>query len=170
MALPPRDIPRAAQDEARQRFLELSVALTGYDAAELEGTGMVSPYLAVLNGIVGNPMTGRLLGRWAEVFDESHDDPAKRERLVQHEILADPTLGPLARNLTILWYIGQWNQLPPDWRNANGAGATDTTHIVSPEAYVQGLVWPTIGTHPMGAKMPGYGSWALPPVTAGGDA
>ncbi len=82
------------------------------------------------------------------------------------DILADPTIGPLARNLIVLWYLGQWNQLPADWRDAWGANAMDQTCIISPEAYVQGLVWPAIHTHPPGAKMPGYGSWALPPVGA----
>lgn len=164
-ALPPRRIPRASPVEARDRFLRLSVELTGYDAAELEGTGMVDFYLGVLISIVGDAMTGRLLSRWAEVAADSHDDPPKRERLLQHEILADATLGPLARNITVLWYTGQWNQLPADWRDAHGASAGDQTYLVSPDAYVQGLVWPTIGTHPQGARQAGYGSWSLPPAT-----
>jgi hypothetical protein len=28
---------------------------------------------------------------------------------------------------------------------------------------VEGLVWDAIGSHPQGAKQPGYASWALPP-------
>ena len=34
----------------------------------------------------------------------------------------------------------------------------------APSTYAQGLVWNAIGAHPQGAKMPGYGSWALPPT------
>ncbi len=36
--------------------------------------------------------------------------------------------------------------------------------VVSPDAYTEGLLWPAIGAHPTGAKAPGYGSWANPPV------
>jgi hypothetical protein len=39
-----RRIPRAPSEEARQRFVAFSVLLTGYDSAELWGTGMVNPY------------------------------------------------------------------------------------------------------------------------------
>ncbi len=157
-----RRVPRAPHAEARRRFLELSVTVTGYDAATLEGTGMVDPYLATFLQVAGDGPTGQLLERWAAIAAKTAD-PAERERFVEAQLLPDPTVGPLTSNLAVLWYLGQWNQLPPDWRQAHGARAGDQTRIVSPEAYVQGLVWPAIGTHPQGAKQPGFGSWALPP-------
>jgi len=35
---------------------------------------------------------------------------------------------------------------------------------VSPASYTEGLLWPTIGANPPGAKAPGFGTWAYPPV------
>jgi hypothetical protein len=36
-------------------------------------------------------------------------------------------------------------------------------HVVSAASYTEGLLWPTIGANPNGAKAPGYASWAQPP-------
>ena len=38
-----------------------------------------------------------------------------------------------------------------------------STQIDAP-SYVQGLMWEAAETHPPGAKQPGYGSWAEPPI------
>jgi hypothetical protein len=160
-----RRIPRAPSDEARQRFVALSVAITGYDDAVLWGTGMVESYLAFLIGAIGDQVTGQLLLAWSRVVDAAGGDFQMLERLMRDEIFADATLGPVARNLIILWYLGEWQQLPADWRDVHGAHVGDQTCFVSPDAYTQGLVWRAIGAHPQGAKMPGYGSWALPPQT-----
>ncbi len=50
---------------------------------------------------------------------------------------------------------------------ATGAAASfpNTPVVVSPQAYVESLVWKTFDGHPMGAKPPGYGSWSLRPVS-----
>jgi hypothetical protein len=157
----PLRTPAAPTKLARTRFVQLSAALTGFDEAELYGTGMVDVYLGTLTAIVGDGMVGRLLQRWADAAAASADAGDLDQRLPP--LLADDTLGPLARNLAFVWYTGQWNQLPAVWRDTNGANALDQTFIISPEAYAQGLVWQAIGTHPQGAKMPGYGSWALRP-------
>jgi hypothetical protein len=155
--------PTPLVPDPRAQFVALSAALTGFDAATLHGTGMVATYYDTLAGIVGERILARLLGAWGRVATMAGGDAASLDTGIQVAILADPTFGPLARNLMALWYMGQWNQLPADWRNANGANARDTDHIVSSEAYVQGLIWPAVHSHPQGAKQPGYGSWSLPP-------
>jgi len=158
-----RRIARAPSNQARQRFLELSVAITGYDDAVLWGTGMVDTYLTFVLDAVGDQVTGRLLSVWHQVADDAQGDPSALDQMLRDEVFADPTLGPVARNLIVLWYLGEWQQLPADWRDRHGARATDQTAFVSADAYSQGLVWDAIGAHPQAAKMPGYGSWALPP-------
>ena len=160
----PPGAPAPLVPDPRAQFITLSVALTGFDAATLHGTGMVTTYYDTMATIVGERLLGRLLGAWGRALAAGGGDPDARDRALQHTVLADPTLGPLARNLMTLWYLGQWNQLPADWRNTHGAHARDTDHVVSGEAYVQGLVWPAVHTHPQGAKQPGFGSWSLPPV------
>lgn len=177
--------------EAIDRFVALSSALTGYDDAHLRGTGMVGVYIGFAWRAVGPKVMGALLSVWNDIAtevgaldgtpaadahkaDDVNDAPgpndvAEGERLtpteiaVRSRILLNDTLGPVARNLVVLWYLGQWNQMPADWRDVHGANAVDMTGFVSAEAYAQGLVWEAIGSHPQGAKMPGYGSWALPP-------
>jgi hypothetical protein len=47
---------------------------------------------------------------------------------------------------------------------ADGRDGRTPPFVVSPDAYTEGLLWRAIGAHPSGAKAPGYGSWASPPV------
>lgn len=134
-------------------FVRLSAALTGFTAAELHGSGMVRPYWDFMSRIAGEHGMGRLL-----------DVDARSDAALQ-ALLADPHAGPLARNLITLWYLGQWVQLPYDWRNRHGAHAQDETHYLSADSYAAGLVWQAMHVHPQGARQPGFGSWSLPPVT-----
>ena len=154
-----------ATPDTRRQFVALSVILTGFNDAELWGTGMVDPYLDWIRSIIGDPCLGDLLSAAQGAIDAANGNEATLDRLIRLNLLEDDLLGPLARNLIVLWYLGQWNQLPPDWRDAHGASALDQTCIVSPDSYAEGLVWKAIHTHPQGAKQPGFGSWSLPPVT-----
>lgn len=81
--------------------------------------------------------------------DSSGDGPPRPlnpDILVRQRIFDDATLGPLARNLIQLWYLGQWG-FP----------------VISAQAYQEGLVWKAIGAHPQGAKQQGFGTWSSPP-------
>jgi len=155
---------RAHPDGASAQFVALSVALTGFSEAELHGTGMVPTYLGVIPSIVGQRHQDLLLTRWRNLARRAAGDAELLERLVGEELLADPTLGPLAVNLAYLWYMGQWNQLPATWRAVHGAFAGDTTFVISSQAWEEALAYVAIGSHPPAAKQPGFGSWALPPA------
>ncbi len=145
-------------------FVRLSALLTGFNRVELFGTGMVQPYYQLLLRIGGEHGFGALLSEGAEVLALKGKAQHKR---IEKQLLADPTIGPLARNLITLWYLGLWNQLPLAWRNVHGAHADDVTHYPSAESYTQGLVWQAMHVHPQGAKQPGFGSWSLKPVSGG---
>jgi hypothetical protein len=56
----------------------------------------------------------------------------------------------------MLWYSGSL---------FNMALTNQPSNIINAEAYKQGLMWTAGHTHPPGAKQPGYGSWAKPPIT-----
>jgi Membrane bound FAD containing D-sorbitol dehydrogenase len=142
--------------DAVAQFLRLSTALTGYDEYSLLGTGMVETYYGELVRIVGAREVGSLFGALERV--DPNDEQAFRAA-----ILDNGRYGPVARNVLRMWYLGTWAQLPRDWRNAYGATSYDTDHVVSAAAYRAGLVWPTAGTHPMGARQQGFGSWAQAP-------
>lgn len=164
--------------EAVGEFLRLSVILTGFEEYELLGTGMLMPYYDELLRIIGAREAGALLGAFSGAFSgapsgASSEAPSEAlSRAADGEafrrvILDSPRYGPVARNVTMMWYLGTWTQLPRGWRNTFGATAYDADHVVSAAAYREGLVWPTAGTHPMSAKQPGFGSWAQPPAGAG---
>jgi hypothetical protein len=131
-----------------ERFVALSATLTGFREVDLLATGQARPYLNLVLSVAGEALTARLLAAEGQAA------------------LADADLGPLARNVIVLWYLGQWDQMPRDWRDRHGASPADVAHVASAAAFRAGLVWPAIGTHATSANPPGFGSWASPPAPA----
>lgn len=144
----------------KDKFLALSAEITAFTTFDLLGTGMADAYLTAVIDVVGEATVAQLLDAWERVRRAGPD----LEENLRREIFGDEKLGPIARNIIKLWYIGTWYQLPYAWTQTFGALEKDVTFVVSPAAYVEGLLWPAIGSHPPGAKAPGYGSWATPPV------
>ena len=58
---------------------------------------------------------------------------------------------------------GSGYELPRAWIEAFGARAANITFMASAQAYTEGLLWPSIGANPPGAKAPGFASWVGPP-------
>jgi hypothetical protein len=144
-------------DQRVEPFLDLSVLLTGYDRVQLLGTGMADGYLCALEEALPSGVLDELLGAYERL------PRADREAAVASAILGDPKLGPVARNVILLWYCGTWTALPEAWRTAYGTSPLDTSRAVSAEAYQAGLQWVAAGAHPIGARQQGYGAWAVPP-------
>lgn len=146
-------------------FLAVSAALTGFSAAELAGTAMGPIYWAHLVDILGE----RLAARWLSVGrDAVHRAGVDVAGELDRRLLTDADLGPPARGLILLWYTGQWTQLPGSWRQRHGASPADVDAVLSADAYTEGLVWKAIGAHPQGAKAPGFATWVAPPATGAG--
>jgi hypothetical protein len=145
------------------RFLALSAELTAFGVVELVGTGESDAYLGTVDGIVGAPAVDALLDAYDAISGLAGPS---RDQQLRRTILGDGFLGPIARNLIKLWYVGIWYQLPAAWREANGARAGDTTFTVSANAYTQGLLWPAVGANPPGARAPGWASWTAAPRLA----
>jgi hypothetical protein len=144
-------------------FLALSAALTGYSRFRLLGTGQAQLYFSTVTDVVGEATVTALAQAFARARDGAGTDDPALEQALRSEILSDEKLGPVARNVIKLWFVGTWYQLPPEWREAYGTHEKDVTFVASPAAYTEGLLWPTIDANPSGAKGPGYGTWALPP-------
>jgi hypothetical protein len=132
-------------------FLALSVALTGYGRADLLGTGVARRHYDEAVRMAGEAVCRDLLDAAAAAC-AAGDDVARREEALRQTVLAEPKLGPVARSIIKMWYLGAWREPPGD-----------RDHVVSAEAYQEGLVWRAIGSHPPGAKQPGFGTWALEP-------
>jgi hypothetical protein len=147
--------------ERRESFLRLSVALTGFGRVALCGTGMTDTYLATLEAVLPPETLDELLDACGRLPDDDG-----REAALDELILTDPKLGPVARNVILMWYCGKWTELPGPWRAAYGVSPWDVSHVVSGEAYQAGLQWVAIGAHPIGARQQGFGAWAVPPLGA----
>lgn len=137
-------------------FLALSVCLTGFNRVQLLGTGVTRAHLRTLDEVVSRELTDRLLATFRSL-------PERDDEAVSTQILADPTIGPIARNVILMWYSGTWKQLPAEWREAHGSSPLDSTRVVSADAYLAGLQWVAAGAHPAGGRPPGFASWSTPP-------
>jgi hypothetical protein len=134
-------------DRRSELFLGVSARLTGFGRVTLLGTGMTDAYLQALDAVLPAGTLDELLAAGDGVSDQ----------------LEDPKLGPVARNLILLWYCGTWTALPDEWRAAYGTSPLDTNRVESPEAYQAGLQWVVAGAHPAGARQQGFGAWAVAP-------
>jgi hypothetical protein len=141
-------------------FLELSSELTCFTVFELYGTGQAAAYLAAVEKVVGAALLKSLLMEWSKI----RALPGGRVEELRKRILGDERFGPVARNIIKLWYSGIWYELPSEWIERFGATTANAAFIPSPTAYTEALMWVAIGSHPPGAKAPGYGSWADPPI------
>jgi hypothetical protein len=146
-----------------ERFLAFSADVTAFTRFELRGTGQAQEYLDTVVRIVGATIIDRLLDLHASAVAAAASDQVRREDLLRREVLSDPQVGPVARNIVKMWFVGIWYELPREWTEAFGARPGNVTFVVSGTAYTEGLLWPAIGANPPGAKAPGYGSWAFPP-------
>ena len=144
-------------------FLALSAALTGFGTFQLRGTGQAEAYLATATAILGTATMRALLTAADEAQASAGGDTARHEAELRRLVMSDDRLGPVARNIIRMWYVGTWYQMPKAWREAYGSSAQDQDHVVSPISYTEGLLWPAVGGNPAGAKPAGYGMWAMPP-------
>ncbi|GAA2043978.1 hypothetical protein GCM10009839_54250 [Catenulispora yoronensis] len=143
-------------------FTELSVALTGFDRVELAGTGLIEQHYDTVLRLIGEREAGHLFQAAADALDADRGDP--EGTALRTQVVENKRYGPVIINLIKLWYLGSWYPLPGSYADVNGSTADDVEHVVSAQAYREGLVWIAAGAHPMGAKAPGFGSWAEPPT------
>jgi hypothetical protein len=141
-------------------FLEFSSEVTAFTKFDLLGTGQAQVYLKAVTDVVGLQVLEELLGTYARLRTVK---PPLREQRLRREIFGDEKLGPIARNIVKLWYVGTWFELPQSWTQTFGAVEENVDFVVSASAYTEGLLWVAIGANPPGAKAPGFASWVAPP-------
>jgi hypothetical protein len=139
----------------------LSVALTGFSAYHLQGTGLLKTYTNHLITRMGMTAFKSLISTFDTV--SSFSDSSEKDRAMRHLILGDACLGPAARSLLKLWYVGVWHALPSEWHDNFGGSLEDVDCVPCAASYTEGLLWPAIGTNPAGVKAQGYAAWARPP-------
>lgn len=155
-----------AAPDVLDAFLAFSSRVTAFSVFDLLGTGQAEAYLEAVTDAVGDGVVADLLAADAAVAERADGDDDLTAELLRAEVFSDDRLGPVARGVVKVWYLGTWYALPSTWHEAYGGRGADATAVVSATAYTEGLVWPAIGANPPGAKGPGYGTWALPPQVA----
>ncbi|WP_208245009.1 hypothetical protein WGT02_39105 (plasmid) [Rhizobium sp. T1470] len=151
-------------EDRLHNFLAFSTEVTAFTTFELWGTGQAEAYLVAGGTVLGAAVLDDLLATYKKILMETEGEPlSERKTRLRREIFGSEKLGPIARNIVKLWYVGTWYELPTAWTEAFGPALNDVTFVVSASAYIEGLMWKAIGAHPAGAKAPGYGSWASPP-------
>lgn len=136
-------------------FLAISARLTGFEAVELEGTGMTQTYLDTLSNDTAADVLDLFFAEAAAILalqDEQAIDAAIRSRL-----MPDSSYDATAKVIILMWYTGEW------YTGIGTSSSVNSTQIDG-SSYVQGLMWDVAEAHPPGAKQPGYGSWAEPPI------
>lgn len=150
-----------SNQNSRKTFLSLSAALTGFEVLDLEGTDLAETYISKINLEIGKTHFEAFLNTWNKIYDYETDI----ENKIRAKLWTNELFGPIARNIIKMWYVGNWEAMPADWmaKFENQEMEKSKKHVVSEQAYREGLIWESIGTHPPGAKPPGFGSWSLPP-------
>jgi len=151
-------------DATLDAFVALSVVLTGFPRSEI---GDLDPdQLAGVYHDFVRKQDGGLLDRVLEAFAQaqadSGGDPARLVAAVGERIVNDAELGPLAKNITRLWYLGRWPTRQPDGSMQDDF--VSDPRLGTPDApYIRALAWKA-----MDAKAIGYSEftdqyWARPP-------
>lgn len=147
----------------KQIFTDISVALTGFDRVELSGTGLIDTYYDTLLRMIGEREAGQFFRHADDALAQDRSKAPRDGTEFKRTIVDDDRFGPVALGLIKLWYLGRWYPLPGGYRDRFGSTADDVEHVISSQAYREGLVWSAAGTHAMGSKGPGFGSWGEPP-------
>ena len=135
------------QKSEKDLFLEISVYLTGFDEAELQGTGMVETYYQAVLSNNTKPDIEYFFEMVATLLKENKGNEDAVNKAIGINLMPASAYNGMAMNIINMWYTGNWGN-----------------NVVSGQAYIQGLVWDAIEAHPPGAKQPGYGSWSMPPL------
>ncbi|TJZ54658.1 hypothetical protein FCH28_13540 [Streptomyces piniterrae] len=150
----------------------MSVPLTGFSPEDLYATGMVEEYQRTLIARIGAQRAADLYRHYRKKKQEANAKSPVPDELPWPTATDDPILADAARAVVKMWYVGAWYGLSPaaeaklrEAEKTKPQGvAPNEAFMVSPEAYLNGLVWKVSGGHPPGGKPPGYGSWQSPPV------
>ncbi|MCL1124107.1 hypothetical protein [Shewanella surugensis] len=156
-------------------FYDLSATLTDYPVTRLIGTGVGNEYNQTLSQWVRQDVLDELYHCFSQL--ERNNDGQVCPQALRHQLLSNEKYGPIARNIIKMWYLSIWYKMTDNWSMTYGIPAysspvigvespTPEDYIISNNAYIQGLVWPLMGSHPMGAKQPGYGTWSDAPLNS----
>jgi hypothetical protein len=145
---------------AFQTFLDISVYLTGFNKNELLATGMHETYYYTIMKEPDQDNVRAFFKEAQKIMDEFGANETQLNEEIAKRLIPTNNYFELAKRIILVWYTGIWT----DKVMINGK-LEDVSAMISGDSYAEGLIWAAAETHPAGAKQPGYGSWALPPLT-----
>ena len=134
-------------DDATRLFGQLSAILTG-DAAL--AAAAVRRHLKTLQHAADGGGVAHVLQRFRDL-KESQGNIVEG---VRNQLVNDASLGPLVKNILLLWFTGQ---IPPPGTQA----------AASQDDYFEALMWSAVGAHPPGLSDAYFGHWRYPPDEGG---
>lgn len=172
------------------RFVAFSAEATAFGKVDLWGTGQAPDYLATVQAEAGDQILRDLLDTTGpgpvddSVFTDEKLGPLARNIIklwysgVWYELPPQwaARFGAPVKAVPAQRRAGQQgvahhgladSKGPLEQQGRQRTPARTASYVVSAAAYTEGLLWRAIGAHPSGAKAPGYGSWAVPPVIDG---
>jgi hypothetical protein len=160
--------PDVSSPQDMLAFLLLSEALTGVDkqllAPEFDpktndpGTDPINIKNDYFRWINAKDTTSS----FAKLLQIAKDKP---QAIIDSVNASDDNVRFLARSIVLLWYLGSWYE-PKDLKDqatAANPGRINSSEVLSPKAYTQGLVWQIAGAHPMGYSNLQFGYWSRNP-------
>jgi len=144
-------------------FVSLSVVLTGYPEEKLfpkqDTQKVAQEYFKKLTtaGLIPGNALAELTAAWNAIQTQP---ASQHEVLVKQNIINNPAIGRLAKNIIYMWYLAIWYDLyvePGTYPNKDS--------VVSSNAYRNSLVWETMGAHPMGFSEDTFGYWKTAPAS-----
>ena len=139
-------------------FVDLSVVLTGFSKNKLQPQHdtlqLSEEYYNTLLKEVNPTLVAQLSAAFTSLQgDNKQVDPVK----FKSDIIDNTVLGPVAKNIIKMWYVGIWYYITPE---------TEQGYIISDNAYTHGLVWDAMLAHPMGYSEGNFGNWDSAPAPA----
>lgn len=126
-------------------FMELSAVLTGQKDLDVE---LSAEYYMRISRSFEDTL--------AEILERFAKAPANQKKPAVAAIMTDAKLGPVAKEIIILWYFaGFFDPGRPKGQQELGPETA--------EQYLRGLLWPTIHAHPPGLSGGYFGYWKYPP-------
>lgn len=138
-------------------FLAISQWLTGFEAVELQGTGMAQTYFSTIQTNSPAPNIDGFLDESRAVLALAESDPDAAKARTKSHLMQNSSFHSLAKQIILMWYTGQWF--------ADPSGNPNDAAQINAQSYIEALMWPTANVHPPGAKQPGYASWAELPTS-----
>lgn len=141
-------------DDPVDIFVGMSAALTGFQSSvlrpDLDPIGLSTTYYNFVNSRFPG-LLSELLG----MYQVNAGKPAQEiaDLLLETKAISPSAMAKLAQSIVRMWYLGSWYTM----------GTADQEQVISQQAYIGGLTWKAMQSHPMGYSEFTFGYWSSAP-------